>query len=120
MAYDKAELFAKALELAKDTELKLIWIEEVIAYMGISKSTFYAYFPADSDEMHAIKDAIQVNKISQKVKQRNKWYASDNPTMQLALYRLLSTPEEHQLLNQNTIELRTPGEGEEIQLETEE
>ena len=100
MAYDKQQLYDKAIELASDKALRLIWIEELVAHMGVDKTTFYKYFPLESNELNEIKAAIQNNKAQQKIELRNKWHESPNATLQLALYRLLSTPEEHALLNQ--------------------
>ena len=35
---------------------------------------------------------------------RNKWYESENPTLQIALYRLTSRDDEHKKLNQQYID----------------
>jgi len=53
---------------------------------------------------------INVNKIEKKQGLRKKWYENVNATTQLALYRLLSIPQEHKLLNQSYVYHTTDGE----------
>lgn len=105
MAYKTEELKEKALNAIKS--MKLVFIEEVAAFIGISKGTFYEH---KLNELNEIKDAIEANKSELKAGLRKKWYENENATTQLALYRLLSTPEEHQLLNQQYIDHTTGGD----------
>jgi hypothetical protein len=107
MAYDRKKIFAKAKEqiLSK----RLIFVEEVVAFIGISKPTFYDFFPVDSNEFNELKELIETNKISLKTSMRKKWYDSDNPTLQMGLMKLIATPEEHKKLSQNYTDHTTDG-----------
>jgi hypothetical protein len=107
MAYNRKKIFAKAKEqiLSK----RLIFVEEVVAFIGISKPTFYDFFPVDSNEFNELKELIETNKISLKTSMRKKWYDSDNPTLQMGLMKLIATPEEHKKLSQNYTDHTTDG-----------
>ena len=47
---------------------------------------------------------IEDNTVSIKSGLRTKWYESENPTLQIALYRLTSRDDEHKKLNQSYID----------------
>ncbi len=96
--YNTKELFEKAKELIP--KHKLIFVEDVIALIGISKSRFYELITGTSDEMDELRDLFDKNKIELKVSMRKKWFDSDNATLQMGLYKLLSTTEEHKKLQQ--------------------
>jgi len=102
MAYDTKVLFDKAKEQIK--ERRLIFIEEVVAFIGINKTTFYDHFPINSNEINELKKLIEDNKIDMKTRMRNKWYKSDNPTLQMGLMKLIATPEEHKRLSQTFVD----------------
>ena len=108
MKYNKDELFKQSKTIAESE--KLIFIEEIISFLPCDKTTFYKYFPPDSNELNEIKTIINNNKVAIKSTMRKKWYDSDNPTLQIALYRLTSTPEEHKRLNQSYIDHTTDGD----------
>ena len=94
----------KAKVIASINKNKLIFIEDVCAMCGISKPTFYDRFKVGTDDFNDISNLLEQNKIDIKVAIRQKWYKGDNPTGQMALYKLCSTKEEHKLLQQNYIE----------------
>lgn len=98
MAYDKDILKAKAIEAIKKN--KLIFVEDICAYIGINKTTYYVHFPIDSNDNNELSEMLEKNKIDLKVGMRKKWYDSENATTQLALYRLCATSDEHRKLNQ--------------------
>lgn len=97
MAYKKKDLYQKAMTAIEENEL--LFIEDVIAYLPCSKSTFYEYFPAESDELDALKEKLNENRTVLKVDLRKKWKDSENPTLQLALYKLISTNQERKKLD---------------------
>ena len=105
MAYDSKALKAKAI--AAINKNKLIFIEDVAAMCGVHKSTLYDHFPITSDDYNDIRLLLEQNKIDIKVSIRYKWSKSDNPTAQMALYKLCSTSEEHKRLQQNYIDHTT-------------
>ena len=106
--YTTAELFEKAKEIIP--KYKLIFIEDVCAYLGISKPTFYVHLPVGSDEFNELRDLLEKNKIDIKVGLRKKWFDSDNATLQMALYKLTSTDVEHKKLQQNYTDVTTDGD----------
>ena len=103
--YSTAELFERAKEIIP--KHKLIFVEDVCAYLGINKSTYYRHIPVDSDEFNELKELLEKNCIDIKVGLRKKWYDSENATLQMALYKLTSTDVEHRKLNQNYTDVTT-------------
>lgn len=112
MAYDKDKLFEAALKAIDDN--KLCFIEEVVAYVGCSKTTFYDYFKIDSNEMDTLKEAIQKNRVHTKVKMRKKWEDSENATLQVALMKLIATNEEAHRLNGSKQEIDHTSKGDKL------
>ena len=102
MAYDRVKIFEQAKEAI--TKNNLFFIEDIIAWLPISKPTFYDYFPLDSDEFNTLKNLLETNKTKTKSAIRAKLFKSEKAAELLALYRLICTKEEHQLLNQQYIE----------------
>jgi hypothetical protein len=102
MKYNKEKLFQQAKEAVLKNNL--IFIEEIVSFLPCSKQTFYEYFPSGSDELDEIKAIIEDNSVTIKSGLRNKWYESENPTLQIALYRLTSRDDEHKKLNQSYID----------------
>lgn len=92
MANDRNKIFEQAK--AAIIQHSLIFIEEVVSFLPISKPTFYEYFPVDSNDFNALKDLLNTNRVDIKVKLRNKWLESENPTLQISLYKLTSSEEE--------------------------
>ncbi len=97
MAYDKEKIFEQAKQLI--TTNKLFFVEDVVSLLPISKQTFYDFFKVNSDELDAIKALLDRNKVEIKSSMRSKWYKSDNPTLQLALMKLIGTEDEAHRLN---------------------
>lgn len=108
MAYDKNKIYNQALKAIKENNL--FFIEDVVAWLPISKPTLYDYFPIDSNELNTIKALLEENKTKTKSAIRAKLFKSQKAAELLALYRLICTPEEHQLLNQSYIDHTTKGE----------
>lgn len=108
MAYDKEKILEQAKQAIKDN--KLYFIEDIVAWIPISKKTLYEWWPADSDECNSLKELLEENKIKTKSEIRSKLFKSEKAAELLALYRLICTKEEHQLLNQQYIDHTTKGE----------
>jgi len=104
MAYDRKKIFKQALKEIE--EKKLFFIEDLAAYIPIAKKTIYEWWPIDSNESNAIKEALDKNKTEIKVSMRNKWYKSDNPTLQMGLMKLIGTDEEAHRLNGSKQEIK--------------
>lgn len=88
------------------SDYKLLSINDLIALLPFSKSTFYVY---GLDKSDAIKDAIESNRTMIKQKLRAKWYESTTPTLQIALYKILATPEERKAMSSSSKEAKTDG-----------
>ena len=83
---------------------KLIFIEDIVAYVSFGKTTFYA---KKMNEVNEIKEALEHNKTEIKNGRGAKGYKSDNPTVQIALYKLTASEEERRLLATNYQEQTT-------------
>ena len=93
MAYDKKKIFEQAKEAID--KYKLFFIEDVVAWLPISKPTFYEYFGVESNEFNELKDLLEKNKVEVKSALRSKWFKGNNPLTQMALYKLIGTEEEY-------------------------
>ena len=96
MAYDKQKIFEQAKEMI--VKHKLFFIDDIIAFLPIAKSTFYEWKMEQSDELKAL---LEKNRIELKVSMRSKWYTSNAPALQMALMKLIATPEELRKLSMN-------------------
>ena len=74
--------------------------------MNIARATFYNN---ELDKLDSIREAIDKNKSRNKRRVRNKWQESDNPTLQIAWYRLVADEEETARLNSARLELEHSG-----------
>jgi hypothetical protein len=107
MAYDRKKIFEQAKEVI--VKNKLFFIEDIVAFLPISKPTFYEFFQVDSNEFNELKELLDSNKTELKVSMRSKWYKSDAPALQMALMKLISTPEELKKLSMNYQDITTNG-----------
>lgn len=107
MAYDQKKIYEQAKKAIEDNNL--FFIEDVVAFIPCSKTTFYDFFPVDSNELDTLKELMEDNKIKEKAKIRIKLMESNKAAELLALYRLLATKEEHQKLNQSYVDHTSKG-----------
>jgi hypothetical protein len=107
MAYDKSKIFEQAKEAIQKN--KLFFMDEVPDFLPCSRSTFYEYFPDGSDELDTFKSLIAINKTEIKTSLRSKWYKSNAPALQLALYKLIASPDEHRSLQMNYQDVTSQG-----------
>jgi hypothetical protein len=92
MAYDKKKIFEQAKDVI--VKHKLFFIEDIVAFLPIAKKTFYEYFPLESNESNELKELLNLNRTELKVSMRSKWYKSNAPALQMALMKLIASPEE--------------------------
>lgn len=102
MAHDKDKLFEQAKEVT--LENKLFFIEDIVAFLPCSKTTFYEKFPIDSDELNELKDLLETNRTELKVAMRSKWYKSEAPALQMALMKLVCNDEERKMLSMQFVQ----------------
>lgn len=97
MAFDKVELFNQAKRVTQENNL--FFVDDIIAYLPCSKSTFYEFYPDGSDELDKLKGILESNRVTLKVGMRKKWNDSDNATLQLSLMKLVCTDDERKKLS---------------------
>lgn len=108
MAYDRKKIFEQAKEVI--VKHKLFFIEDIVAFLPINKSTFYEFFPIESNESNALKTMLEQNRTELKVSMRSKWYKSNAPALQMALMKLICSDEERKKLSMTYSDVTTDGE----------
>ncbi len=102
MAYDRKKIFEQAKEMI--VKHKLFFVDDIVAFLPCSKSSFYEFYPDGSDELDELKELLNVNRTTLKVSMRSKWYTSNAPALQMALMKLIATPEELKKLSMQFVE----------------
>lgn len=102
MANDRKKIFEQAKEVI--VKNKLFFVEDIVAFLPISKPTFYDYFPINSNEINELKALLETNRVTLKVSMRSKWYTSNAPALQMALMKLIATPEELRKLSMTHVQ----------------
>ena len=90
---------AEALQVIK--ERKIFFFDHVFAFTSFSRATAYNN---GLDKMDSIKDALTHNRTSGVTYLLNKWISSDNPTLQIAVMRIIADENTRRSLNQQYIE----------------
>jgi len=109
MAFKKDELAEIAIKAI--TSKKLVFMDEVYAYLPCSRATFYNH---KLEELDSIKGAIEKNRVDLKVGLRKKWYESENATVQIALYKLIGSEDESDRINSQKSKIDHTTQGEKI------
>ena len=89
MAYDKQKIFEQAKEMI--VKHKLFFIDDICAFLPISRATFYDW---EFDKLDELKDLLNQNRTELKVSMRSKWYKSNAPALQMALMKLIANEDE--------------------------
>lgn len=108
MAYSRKRLFEQAMQVIE--ERNLFFIEDLVAFLPCDRATFYRKFPQGCDECDTIKRALETNKVRTKSAIRHRLFNMDNPTAQLALYRMIATPEERDAISTTKTDITSGGE----------
>jgi hypothetical protein len=108
MAYDRKKIFEQAKEMI--VKHKLFFIEDIVAFLPCDKTTFYRFFEPDSNEYNELKELLNQNRTELKVSMRSKWYKSNAPALQMALMKLIATPEELKKLSMQYNDHTTGGD----------
>jgi len=110
--------YAKELEL--DYILAIVELEEcrniseLLLFLPYGKTTFYDTHKEDSETLNAIKEAINKIKVDKKRTMRKRWETSENPTLELAAFKLMADQDELEALsmtknvNENTHTVNMP------------
>ena len=96
---------AELIKVIKEKEIA--FFDHCFAFTGFSRATAYNY---GLDKLDTIREIINANRVKSKNYMLNKWILGDNPTLQVAAFRLLSDSTEHQKLNQSYIDHTSKGE----------
>ena len=78
--------------------------DELCLRLPCSRSTVYNHA---LDKMDDIKELLEGKKLKVKEHLKGKWFKSDNPTLQIGLYKLLATDEEYLRLANAKQEIQT-------------
>ena len=108
MAYNKDKIYEQAKEVI--VKNKLFFVEDIVAFLPCNKTTFYDFFPVESNELNELKELLETNRTELKVSMRSKWYKSNAPALQMALMKLIASPEELRKLSMNFTDVTTGGE----------
>ena len=104
MAYDREKIYHQAKEAIE--KQKLFFIDDIVAFLPIARSTFYEW---DLDKSDELKELLEKNRTEIKSSLRSKWYKSTAPALQLALYKLIASPDEHRALQMNYQDVTSAG-----------
>ena len=97
---DKEKIIKQAKKLIAEDKT-ILFIEDLIAELPISKPTLYKWFPKGSEEYNELLELIEKNKIIGKKEIR----ASDIASELLAVYRMICTDEERKAIAQNYVDI---------------
>ena len=95
MAYDRNKIFKQAQNVIR--EHNLFFVQDIVAWLPCNVSTFYEYFPADSEEMETLKRMLEGNKVRMKTSIRAKLYKGKGADL-IALYKMICTDEERKAI----------------------
>lgn len=95
MAYDRNKIFKQAQDVIK--QHNLFFIEDIVAWLPVSKETFYRFFPTDCDEYDTLKKLLEDNKVRMKTSIRAKLYKGKGADL-IALYKMICTDEERKAI----------------------
>lgn len=90
----------------------IYFVDSAIAYTPISRKTFYAWFPVESEEFKEISLLLEKNKLKAKDYIRGKLKMGDKSSELLALYRMICTEEERKAIatNYNKTDITSKGD----------
>ena len=110
---DKSQMYEREiLEIIKTKALTKI--QQIFSYYsGCCEATFYNN---KLNELDTIKKALQDNRTKMCQSMLFKWYKGDNPTLQMAAYKILCEDEERKKLSMNYSETDITSKGEKIKL----
>lgn len=103
MAYKREEMIKTSLEVIEKHQI--VFIDEIFIFTSFCSATFYN---KGLEKLEDIKKAIEKNRLTIKHNLRNKWHQSDNPTLQIALYKLIGSEEEYMRLANAKQEINVP------------
>lgn len=97
MAYDKKKIEAKCIEAIR--KHKIAFFSYLAPYVEPTMATLYLW---EFEKLDTIKKELEFNRISRKHKLIKGWEESDNPTLQVAAFKLLADENELERLSVTT------------------
>lgn len=108
MAYTDKEIYEESMEIIKSNH-NVCFLSDLFTLSSFDKGTFYNHIKKEFNEFNDIKKALTLNKNKTKQLLRAKWFDSKQPTLQLALYKLLANKSEFDRIASNNIDIKTNG-----------
>lgn len=81
-----------------------VFYQDIYTSLGFSASSFNKWYPVDSQARVQIDEALEKNRTQMKSIIRDRLLESKNTAALIALYRLLGTQEERNILNQYKVD----------------
>ena len=95
MAYDRNKIFKQSQDVIR--EHNLFFVQDIVAWLPISKPTFYEFFPLESNELNELKKMLEDNKVRMKTSIRAKLYKGKGADL-IALYKMICSDEERKAI----------------------
>lgn len=102
---DKRKIYEQAKEVIEGDD-NILFLDDVVAELPISKPTFYSWWPKGSDKYNELLALINTNRVKVKRYIRLKLRISGKAAELLSLYRMICTEDERRAINQNYIDVK--------------
>lgn len=102
---DKKKIYEQAKNVIEGDD-NVLFLDDVIAELPISKPTFYSWWPKGSDKYNELLALINNNRVKVKRCIRLKLRISGKAAELLSLYRMICTEDERRAINQNYIDVK--------------
>lgn len=102
---DKRNIYEQAKNVIESDD-NILFLDDVVAELPISKPTFYSWWPKGSDKYNELLALINTNRVKVKRYIRLKLRISGKAAELLSLYRMICTEDERRAINQNYIDVK--------------
>lgn len=102
---DKRKIYEQAKNVIEGDD-NILFLDDVVAELPISKPTFYSWWPKGSDKYNELLALINTNRVKVKRYIRLKLRISGKAAELLSLYRMICTEDERRAINQNYIDVK--------------
>lgn len=102
---DKKKIYEQAKNVIEGDD-NILFLDDVVAELPISKPTFYSWWPKGSDKYNELLALINTNRVKVKRYIRLKLRISGKAAELLSLYRMICTEDERRAINQNYIDVK--------------
>ena len=102
---DKRKIYEQAKNVIEGDD-NILFLDDVVAELPISKPTFYSWWPKGSDKYNELLALINTNRVKVKRYIRLKLRISGKAAELLSLYRMICNEDERRAINQNYIDVK--------------